>query len=75
MKRAGQAANMQPAADRENNLISAGDASLGSTRRRVDTKALTGLRGIAAFQVAFGHHLSFSDLRMDGVSARPSACA
>ena len=37
-----------------------------ASSRRVDTDALTGLRGIAAFQVAFGHHLSFSDLHMDG---------
>ena len=42
-------------------------------RPRVDTRALTGVRGLAALHVALGHMLSFSDLRVDliGGAAMP----
>jgi hypothetical protein len=41
--------------------------------RRVDTGALTGLRGLAAFQVALGHMTAGSDLQLDllGGAAMP----
>ena len=41
--------------------------------RRVDTSALTGVRGLAAMHVAAGHMFSFSTLRLDliGGAAMP----
>eukprot|EP01043_Picozoa_sp_COSAG02_P043297 COSAG02_NODE_3760_length_6272_cov_13.055565_2_plen_478_part_00 len=42
-------------------------------KRRVDTSALTGLRGVAAMHVALGHHFQNSDFKMDlyGGAAMP----
>jgi hypothetical protein len=55
----------------------AGATSARPKRRRVDTSALTGVRGLAALHVALGHMFSFSTLRLDliGGAAMPFLCA
>ena len=40
--------------------------------RRVDTAALTGVRGLAAMHVALGHMFSFSTLRLDLIGGAAS---
>ena len=43
-----------------------------SKPRRVDTSALTGVRGLAAMHVAVGHMFSFSTLRLDLIGGAAS---
>eukprot|EP01048_Picozoa_sp_COSAG05_P019347 COSAG05_NODE_3006_length_2420_cov_1.551486_4_plen_272_part_01 len=38
-----------------------------SSPKRVDTAALTGMRGAAALHVAVGHYMSFSEMQLDGM--------
>jgi hypothetical protein len=50
-----------------------GKTGAATQMKRVDTAALTGLRGLAALHVALGHMFAFSDLRFDlvGGAAMP----
>ena len=41
-----------------------GGEGIEATEKRVDTSALTGLRGVAALHVALGHHFAFTTLKM-----------
>lgn len=68
-----QSASVAPAAVAISNATPTGSAPHKPRQPRVDTAALTGLRGMAAMQVALGHMTAGSNMRLDllGGAAMP----
>lgn len=64
---------LAPGAQAQPSSDAAAENQAATKKRRVDTSALTGLRGVAAMHVALGHHFQNSCFQMDlyGGAAMP----